>query len=116
MRALVILGPIFLIHIAGIWIYALTYLLVENWTTVGTVTGQNHAIGLNIESFMDCLYFSAVIYTSLGFGDLTPTEHMRMLAGAEVLNGLVLIAWTASFTYLAMEKFWTLPHSSKHKN
>lgn len=110
LRVLVILGPIFLTHMISIWLYAVTYLLVENLTSVGKVVGLGHSIGFNVQSLMDCLYFSAVIYTSLGFGDLVPTEHMRMLSAAEVLNGLILITWTASFTYLAMEKFWTLPH------
>ena len=31
---------------------------------------------------------------------------MRLLTGIEALNGLVLIGWSASFTYLAMEEFW----------
>ena len=113
-RVLVIIAPIFLTHIIDIWIYAITYFTVENFTAVGAVQGVAHTVGLTKESFLDCLYFSASTYTSLGFGDLIPTHHMRMLAAAEVLNGLVLIAWTASFTYLAMEKFWPLHHGKKH--
>jgi hypothetical protein len=31
---------------------------------------------------------------------------MRLIAGIESLNGLVLIGWSASFTYLTMEEFW----------
>ena len=31
---------------------------------------------------------------------------MRLVAGVESLNGLVLIGWSASFTYLTMEEFW----------
>jgi hypothetical protein len=31
---------------------------------------------------------------------------MRIVAGIESLNGLVLIGWSASFTYLTMERFW----------
>lgn len=111
LRVLILIGPVFLTHILGIWIYAGTYFLLENFTTLGTVTGNGHDVGITTESFMDCLYFSTVIYTSLGFGDLIPTGGLRLIAGAEVLNGLVLIAWTASFTYLAMEKFWQTPHA-----
>lgn len=29
------------------------------------------------------------------------------LAGAQVLDGLLLIGWTASYNYIAMERFWT---------
>jgi hypothetical protein len=52
------------------------------------------------------MYFSAETYTSVGYGDVVPVGHVRLLAGIEALNGLVLIGWTASYTYIAMERFW----------
>lgn len=55
----------------------------------------------------NCMYFSAETYTSLGFGDLTPHGPVRVLAGVEALTGLLLIGWSASFTYISMERFWT---------
>ena len=102
--------PIFAAHIVGIWLYGMAYFMVENYTSLGRIVGQSRIYGVNYESFLDCLYFSAATYTSLGLGDLVPTHDMRMLVGAEVLNGLVMIGWTISFTYLTMEKFWILPH------
>ena len=51
--------------------------------------------GLPVEGFQDCLYFSVVTYTSLGFGDQIPTSHARLIAGVEALNGLLLIGWSA---------------------
>jgi hypothetical protein len=51
------------------------------------------------------LFISAVTYPSLGFGDHVPLLHVRLIAGVEVLNGLLLIGWSASFTYLAMERY-----------
>jgi hypothetical protein len=66
------------------------------------------AARLSIESptFIDLLYFSASTYTSLGYGDIVPLGNAGLLAGSEALTGLVLIAWTASFTYLEMRAFW----------
>ncbi len=52
------------------------------------------------------IYFSLVTYTSLGYGDVIPIGPIRLLAGIESLVGLVLIAWTASFTYLEMRRYW----------
>ena len=46
------------------------------------------------------------MYTTLGVGDVAATGLMRVPAGIESLVGLVLITWTASFSYLAMERFW----------
>jgi multisubunit Na+/H+ antiporter MnhB subunit len=56
--------------------------------------------------FTRCLYFSAETYTTLGYGDVLPHGDLRLLAGLEALNGMLLIGWTASFTFLSMERFW----------
>ncbi len=115
LRVLLIIIPIFSAHIISIWIYALTYFLVENLTSFGTLTGTVESAAFSYKSFADRLYFSASTYTSLGIGDIMPSSDLRMLASAEVLNGLVMIGRTISFTYLAMEKFWMLPHKHNVK-
>jgi hypothetical protein len=56
--------------------------------------------------FTRCLYFSAETYTTLGYGDVLPHGDLRLLAGLEALNGMLLIGWTASYTFLAMERLW----------
>ncbi|MEQ1789443.1 MAG: ion channel [Rickettsiales bacterium] len=116
LRVLLIIIPIFFAHIISIWIYAFVYFGVENFTNFGVLTGNIVQATLTYDSFIERLYFSASTYTSLGFGDITPTNDLRMLASAEVLNGLVMIGWTVSFTYLTMEKFWSMSHKNKHKN
>ena len=42
--------------------------------------------------FFDCLYFSVVTFTSLGYGDIAPTGNARITAGLEVFSGLFLVA------------------------
>ena len=113
LRVMIIGVPIFIAHIIGIWVYAVAYFLIENYTSLGGIVGHDRTFGVNIDSFFDCLYFSAATYTSLGLGDLVPTGHLRMLVGAEVLNGLFVIGWTISFTFLTMEKFWSQPNRNK---
>lgn len=54
--------------------------------------------------FDDAIYFSAMVYTTVGFGDITPVGKLRLLVAAEALTGLVLVAWSASFTFFAMSK------------
>jgi len=53
-------------------------------------------------------YFNASIeaYTSLGYVEKSLTLAQRLISGTEALTGLVMIAWTASFTYLLMERYW----------
>lgn len=38
--------------------------------------------------FFDCLYFSMVTISSLGYGDMRPTGLARLLVGMEVITGL----------------------------
>jgi hypothetical protein len=63
-------------------------------------------LSIETPTFVEILYFSASTYTSLGYGDIVPLGDSGLLAGSEALTGLVLIAWTASFTYFEMLAFW----------
>jgi len=56
--------------------------------------------------FTDNFYYSAITYTALGFGDITPTDAMRLFTSIEALTGLVLIAWTASALFPLMQQYW----------
>ena len=62
--------------------------------------------GIAPDSLVDHVYFSAVTFTTVGFGDVIPEGPVRFLAGTEALCGFVLITWSASFTYLEMHRFW----------
>ncbi len=42
--------------------------------------------------FWDCLYFSVVTFTTLGYGDFRPTEELRVWAAGEALIGAFLMA------------------------
>lgn len=88
-------------HLVHILIYAVAYQLFAGRGSFGIIEGGDG-------SFADAFYFSITSYTTLGIGDLYPTEGMRLLSGIEALNGLVMVGWTASFTYLTMERFWNL--------
>lgn len=116
LRVLLLIIPIFSAHIIAIWIYALVYLFVECYTDFGELTGAIGKAVMTFESFKERLYFSSTTYTSLGTGDIVATSDLRMLASAEVLNGLVMIGWTISITYLAMEKFWSLHQRRSVRN
>jgi hypothetical protein len=49
-----------------------------------------------------------VSYPSLGSGDVFAIDNVRLISGVEALVGLLMVGWSASFTYLAMEKFWPM--------
>ena len=99
-KLLVVIFAAFVAHSVEIGVYGVTLFGLLKYLDIGSLVSTTGF------SLMNCLYFSAETYTSLGFGDLTPTGPIRLLAGVEALNGLLLIGWSASFTYLAMERFW----------
>lgn len=97
---LVLIFAILLFHVAEIWIFGMGYwALISNDGHGGLMA--SHAIG-----FLDCVYYSAVCFTTLGLGDVIPTGAVRFLTGTEALTGFVLLTWSASFTFVEMERFW----------
>jgi len=95
----VILGT-FVAHAMEGFSYAVAYWLLSHFSTLGSIGPMSHT------TFASCLYFSAETYTSLGYGDIVPTGALRLLAGTEALNGLLLIGWSASYIYVSMERLW----------
>ena len=87
-------------HTLEVMVFGLAYFQLIDGNNYGAIVGsQSH-------DFAECTYFSFANYTSLGYGDLVPTGPLRFMAGMEALTGLVLIAWTASFMYLQMQRIW----------
>lgn len=99
-KLLVVIFGVFAAHFLEIGVYGGALYMLSQYLELGRLSGS---IPFSFES---CLYFSAETYTSLGFGDITPFGPLRLLAGVEALNGLLLIGWSASFAYIAMERFW----------
>lgn len=87
-------------HVMEVWVFTFCFYGLLNTGAYGKLMGNFS------DSLSDCAYFSFSTYTSLGFGDITPTGPLRFLAGMEALTGLVLIAWTASYMFVQMQRHW----------
>jgi hypothetical protein len=99
-RILLVIAVVLLAHIVEIGLYAAAFALCQDTLRLGSIHGVVDG------SVLDVIYFSTTTYTTLGIGDLHARGPLRLIAGVESLNGLVLIGWSASFTYLAMEQSW----------
>jgi hypothetical protein len=99
-RILVVLAAAFVAHIVEIGFFAVGYFVMVR-LGLGALAGDVE------NNLLDYFYFSTTMYTTLGVGDIWATGRIRLMAGIESLTGLVLIAWTASFTYVSMQRFWT---------
>lgn len=99
----IILATMFVLliaHVVEIWLFgvAFWYLLAQDG--LGAIDGYAHL------SLLDSVYFSAATYTTVGWGDLAASGHIRFLAGTEALVGFMMITWSASFSYLIMGRTW----------
>jgi len=99
---LVVMLGLLIAHVLEILIFALGYIVMQYGIGLGHITGMTE------ENLFDFIYFSSVVYTTVGFGDLLPVGAIRILTAAEGLAGLAMITWSASFTFLAMQRLW--PH------
>jgi hypothetical protein len=100
-RVIFLILVILLTHVIEIWLFGIAYLVLLRWEMFGSIDGP-----VAIASLLDYVYYSAMVYTTVGFGDLFPYGPIRFMSGMEALMGLVMITWSASFTFLEMQRDW----------
>jgi len=99
---LTIIFALLALHVAEIVCYGLAYWGLSRVPDAGGVTGEH-----GMDTLFDAIYLSATTYSTLGIGDLAPIGAIRILSGLEAVVGLLLITWSASFTYLEMARLWS---------
>jgi hypothetical protein len=99
-RLVVVVVSLFAVHVAEVFVYAAAYYLLARHGRLGTLGAAGPP------PFNVAMYFSLETYSSLGYGDVVPAGALRIMAGAEALNGLLLIGWSASYAHIAMERYW----------
>ena len=99
-RILTLIFVLLFTHIAEIWLFGLSAFFLLQMPEQGGING------LDTITLFDTIYLSATTYSTLGYGDLTPTGHIRFLYGTESLTGLVLITWSASLTFIELRRQW----------
>jgi len=50
------------------------------------------------------IYFSAVTYATIGYGDVVPPESWRVLASMEGLVGILMCAWSGGFIFALVSR------------
>jgi hypothetical protein len=50
------------------------------------------------------MYFSAVTYTTTGYGDLVLPKEWRLVGGVEALTGILMCGWSTGFFFAAVSR------------
>ena len=82
-----------MIHFLEIAFYALIYWAVVSVSDIPLFSGGD------VKDFIDCLYFSAETYATLGYGDIVPVRWLRTLVAVEPYNGVLLLSWSGAFMF-----------------
>jgi hypothetical protein len=99
-RIIILILCLLILHFMEIWVFGIAYFLSQKFPGFGELaTTENFG-------FLDSIYYSATVFTTLGFGDIVPQGPIRFMTGVESVAGLTLITWSASFTFLEMLKTW----------
>ncbi len=80
-------GWIIFLHLTEITLWALFYL----WK-------------LAMPDLQSALYFSAVTYTTTGYGDLVLPREWQLLGGVEALTGILMCGWSTGFFFAVFSR------------
>jgi len=105
-KVLIAILGIFAIHLLEIALYAFAYWYTDIVMDIGGFAGAQE-----VGSFQ-YFYFSAESFTTLGLGDIYPVGPLRLLASIESINGLLLIGWSTSYTFIGMQRHWLIEDHS----
>jgi hypothetical protein len=84
-----IAGWMVFLHLAEITTWALLYLWAEAMADLPSA-----------------LYFSAVTYTTTGYGDLVLPQEWRLVGGVEALTGILMCGWSTGFFFAVVSQMY----------
>ena len=84
------------------WIVLLHVVEITAWAMV-------YAWGGAIPGIQAAGYFSAVTYTTTGYGDLVLPEDWRLVGAIEALTGILMCGWSTGFFFAVVSRMYGDP-------
>ena len=88
------------VRIAG-WIILLHMIEITAWATV-------YAWRDAMPDLQSALYFSAVTYTTTGYGDLVLPQPWRLAGAIEALTGILMCGWSTGFFFAIVSRMFRM--------
>jgi len=94
-----------LIRIAG-WTVLLHLLQILAWAALYVLRGA-------MPDLTTAAYFSAVTYTTTGYGDLVLPEEWRLVGGVEALTGILMCGLSTGMFFVVFSRIFHLDRGSR---
>jgi hypothetical protein len=95
------------VQVAG-WIIVLHLVEISTWAGFYYWKGA-------IPDGQAAFYFSAVTYTTTGYGDLVLPEQWRLLGGIEALTGILMCGWSTGFFFAIVSRMYDATMEGKRR-
>jgi len=92
-----IMAPVLLMTGATMWLFLALCIAVLIWALAFLILGI-------FETFSQAMYFSAIAFTTLGFGDVLLPQNWQLLSGFSAANGLLLFGLNTGFLIESIRK------------
>jgi len=79
------------------WIVLLHITEIAAWAYAYVLMGA-------LPAFASALYFSAVTYTTTGYGDVVLPERSRLVGAIEALTGILMCGWSTAFFFAVVSR------------
>ena len=86
------------IAVAG-WMVGLHLVEITAWALIYAWLGA-------LADLPSALYFSAVTYTTTGYGDLVLPQEWRLVGGVEALTGILMCGWSTGFFFAIVSRMY----------
>ena len=90
------LGTWLFIRLAA-WIVLLHLIEISTWAFFYVWKGA-------MPDLQSALYFSAVTYTTTGYGDLVLPQEWRLVGAIEALTGILMCGWSTGFFFVVVSR------------
>jgi voltage-gated potassium channel Kch len=85
-------SSVLLFVLLAVWVVLLHLSEIAVWAAAFVLQGA-------LPTFETALYFSAVTYTTTGYGDVVLPPRWRLDGGVEALTGILMCGWSTAFFF-----------------
>jgi hypothetical protein len=84
--------------VLAIWMVFLHLCEISTWALFYSWTGA-------MPDLQAAVYFSAITYTTTGYGDFVLPADWRLIGGVEALTGILMCGWSTGFFFAIVNRF-----------